>query len=131
MSVSNEIVVKAVEKAVENKMKKDYIKKELTSCEKQIKEHLGIDVDILPKDTNPKQRLLSYKDIVSISRTLELPNKVITSIKFIDGTETKVALNECSDKDDAEKAVMWCLLKKCFASKRGLEKIIYALEDVA
>ena len=31
--------------------------------------------------------------------------------------------------DDKEKAVMWCLLEKCFKSKRGLKRIINSVED--
>lgn len=132
MNVTSEVVLKAVEKVVEKRTKKELLKKELKSCEKQIKDTLGIDVDIVIKgEEKDETKLLSYKDVVSISRILELPNKIITSVKFTDGTETRVALNSTSDADDAEKAVMWCLLKKCFASKRGLEKIVYALEDVA
>lgn len=72
---------------------------------------------------------LDYKDIVSVSRTLELPDKIVTSVKFTDGTETKVALDSEDDFDDKEKAVMWCLLEKCFKSKRGLKRIINSVED--
>lgn len=82
-------------------------------------------------EITPCKKVINANDIVSVSRTIEFPKKVITSVKFSDGTETKATLNRTEDKDDPEKAIMWCLLKKCFSSKRGLEKIIYALEDVA
>lgn len=102
MKVNEKDVLKAIDKALEN-----------ITCKEKV-----------------QNKVLDYKDIVSISRTMELPDKIITAVKFADGTETKVVLNNLSDSDDKEKAIMWCLLKKCFSSKRGLERIIYAMEDM-
>lgn len=36
----------------------------------------------------------------------------------------------CQGEMNTEKAIMWCLLKKCFKSKRSLEKVIYSMEDM-
>ena len=56
--------------------------------------------------------------------------KIRTTVGFKDGTQTSVVLNDWEDEDDTEKAIMWCLLKKCFKSKRSLEKVIYSMEDM-
>lgn len=132
-------VIKAFEKAISNYETRNFIKRELKDCAKQIKENLGTDVVILSTDeyesliadTLDVCPQLSYKDIKSIGRIKILGDeKICTSVAFADGTETKVVLNKRDDYDDPEKAVMWCLLKKCFSSKRGLEKVIYAMEDM-
>lgn len=68
---------------------------------------------------------LSYDDIVEVSRTEMYPERTLrTSVKFKDGTTTSVILKD-GDEEDREKAIMWCLLKKNFKSKTGLEKILY------
>lgn len=133
-NVTEKQIAAAFEKAVSNKKKEHMLKRELESCTKQIRDNLGIDVVIKTKEQYMKEKAslekLSYKDVVSVSRTFIFPDKIETSVKFKDGTETKVVLNDCEDIDDKEKAIMWCLLKKTFSSKRGLEKIIYSLGDV-
>ena len=68
---------------------------------------------------------LSYDDIVEVSRTRMYPERTLrTSVKFKDGTTTSVILKD-GDEEDREKAIMWCLLKKNFKSKTGLENILY------
>lgn len=131
--LTSEAILATLNKVVEGKKKEKYIERELDSCVRQIKDTLGVDVVIKTKKQlskeNEKGKNLSYSDIKSISRTLFLPDRIQTTVVFNDGTSTSVVLNNNEDADDKEKAVMWCLLKKCFTSKRGLERVIYALEE--
>lgn len=107
--------------------------KELRSCERQIKDGLGVDVYITPKDELDKQvyKTLSKEDVSFVGRTKDIATgKIRTTVGFKDGTQTSVVLNDWEDEDDTEKAIMWCLLKKCFKSKRSLERVIYSMEDM-
>ena len=117
---SPEDIAVALEKAQETINHKHALDKEFRSCESQIKEALGVDVYIIPKD-----------DISFVGRTKDIATgKIRTTVGFKDGTQTSVVLNDWEDEDDTEKAIMWCLLKKCFKSKRSLEKVIYSMEDM-
>lgn len=130
-SVKNEDIVNELTKAIMSKDSEKFIKRELKSCTKQIKDALGVDVVIVPVNEANKLNKLSSQDIESVGRNMNIQTrKIETKIKYKDGTETSVVLNEFDDCDDPEKAIMWCLLKKCFKSKRSLEKIVYALNDV-
>lgn len=130
-SVKNEDIVNELTKAIMSKGSEKFIKRELKSCTKQIKDALGVDVVIVPVNEANKLNKLSSQDIESVGRNMNIQTgKIETKIKYKDGTETSVVLNEFDDCDDPEKAIMWCLLKKCFKSKRSLEKIVYALNDV-
>ena len=74
---------------------------------------------------------LTSHDITFVGRTKDIATgKIRTTVGFKDGTQTSVVLNDWEDEDDTEKAIMWCLLKKCFKSKRSLEKVIYSMEDM-
>ena len=76
-------------------------------------------------------KILSKDDISFVGRTKDIATgKIRTTVGFKDGTQTSVVLNNWEDEDDTEKAIMWCLLKKCFKSKRSLEKVIYSMEDM-
>lgn len=119
----------------EKPFSKSFVEKELRDCEKQIKEHLKVDTVILLKEDydklNSTYLTLSDKDINKVAREIDVKTrKTSTRVYFNDGTETVVTLNDHDDFDDPEKAVMWCLLKKCFSSKRGLEKVIYSMEEM-
>lgn len=123
----------ALEKAQETINHKHALDKEFRSCESQIKEALGVDVYIIPKDDFDKRvyKTLSKDDISFVGRTKDIATgKIRTTVGFKDGTQTSVVLNNWEDEDDTEKAIMWCLLKKCFKSKRSLEKVIYSMEDM-
>lgn len=125
MNMSPDEILKALEKAVAKKEKEHTIGEELRSCERQIKDALGIDVYIVPKNKTDKQvcKTLSKDDITFVGRTKDIATgKIRTTVGFKDGTQTSVVLNDWEDEDDTEKAIMWCLLKKCFKSKRSLEK---------
>ena len=133
MNMSPDEILKALEKAVAKKEKEHTIGEELRSCERQIKDALGIDVYIVPKNKTDKQvcKTLSKDDITFVGRTKDIATgKIRTTVGFKDGTQTSVVLNDWEDEDDTEKAIMWCLLKKCFKSKRSLEKVIYSMEDM-
>lgn len=120
-------------KSSSEKEKEHTIGEELRSCERQIKDALGIDVYIVPKNKTDKQvcKTLSKDDITFVGRTKDIATgKIRTTVGFKDGTQTSVVLNDWEDEDDTEKAIMWCLLKKCFKSKRSLEKVIYSMEDM-
>ena len=133
MNMSPDEILKAFEKAVAKKEKEHTIGEELRSCERQIKDALGIDVYIVPKNKTDKQvcKTLSKDDITFVGRTKDIATgKIRTTVGFKDGTQTSVVLNDWEDEDDTEKAIMWCLLKKCFKSKRSLEKVIYSMEDM-
>ena len=128
--IINENIVNALTKALMSKGSEKFIKRELKSCTKQIKDALGVDVVIVPVNEVNKLNKLSSQDIESVGRNINIQTgKIETKIKYKDGTETSVVLNEFDDYDDPEKAIMWCLLKKCFKSKRSLEKVIYALNN--
>lgn len=133
MNMSPDEILKALEKAVAKKEKEHTIGEELRSCERQIKDALGIDVYIVPKNKTDKQvcKTLSKDDITFVGRTKDIATgKIRTTVGFKDGTQASVVLNDWEDEDDTEKAIMWCLLKKCFKSKRSLEKVIYSMEDM-
>ena len=84
----------------------------------------------MPKDEHV-YKTLSKDDISFVGRTKDIATgKIRTTVGFKDGTQTSVVLNDWEDEDDTEKAIMWCLLKKCFKSKRSLEKVIYSMEDM-
>lgn len=130
---SPEDIAVALEKAQETINHKHVLDKELRSCERQIKDALGVDVYIVPKNKTDKQvcKTLSKDDITFVGRTKDIATgKIRTTVGFKDGTQTSVVLNDWEDEDDTEKAIMWCLLKKCFKSKRSLEKVIYSMEDM-
>lgn len=130
---SPEDIAVALEKAQETINHKHVLDKEFRSCERQIKEALGVDVYIIPKDDFDKRvyKTLSKDDISFVGRTKDIATgKIRTTVGFKDGTQTSVVLNDWEDEDDTEKAIMWCLLKKCFKSKRSLEKVIYSMEDM-
>ncbi len=130
---SPEDIAIALEKAQETINRRHTLYKELRSCERQIKDGLGVDVYIAPKDEFDKQvyKTLSKEDVSFVGRTKDIATgKIRTTVGFKDGTQTSVVLNEWEDEDDTEKAIMWCLLKKCFKSKRSLEKVIYSMEDM-
>ena len=117
---SPEDIAVALEKAKETVNHKHTLNKEFRSCERQIKEALGVDVCIISKD-----------DISFVGRTKDIATgKIRTTVGFKDGTQTSVVLNDWEDEDDTEKAIMWCLLKKCFKSKRSLERVVYSMEDM-
>lgn len=127
---SPEDIAVALEKAQETINHKHVLDKELRSCERQIKDALGVDVYIMPKDEHV-YKTLSKDDISFVGRTKDIATgKIRTTVGFKDGTQTSVVLNDWEDEDDTEKAIMWCLLKKCFKSKRSLEKVIYSMEDM-
>lgn len=127
---SPEDIAVALEKAQETINHKHVLDKELRSCERQIKDALGVDVYIMPKDEHV-YKTLSKDDISFVGRTKDIATgKIRTTVGFKDGTQTSVVLNNWEDEDDTEKAIMWCLLKKCFKSKRSLEKVIYSMEDM-
>ncbi len=133
MNMSPDEILKALEKAVTKKEKEHTIGEELRSCERQIKDALGIDVYIVPKNKTDKHvcKTLSKDDIAFVGRTKDISTeKIRTTVGFKDGTQTSVVLNDWEDEDDVEKAIMWCLLKKCFKSKRSLERVIYSMEDM-
>ena len=133
MNMSPDEILKAFEKAVTKKEKEHNIKAELRSCERQIKEALGVDVYITFKDEFDKHvyKTLSKDDVTFVGRTKDIATgKIRTTVGFKDGTQTSVVLNDWEDEDDTEKAIMWCLLKKCFKSKRSLERVIYSMEDM-
>ncbi|RHS62004.1 NAD(+) synthase [Ruminococcus sp. AM46-18] len=130
---SPEDIAIALEKAQETINRRHTLYKELRSCERQIKDGLGVDVYIAPKDEFDKQvyKTLSKEDVSFVGRTKDIATgKIRTTVGFKDGTQTSVVLNEWEDEDDTEKAIMWCLLKKCFKSKRSLERVIYSMEDM-
>lgn len=130
---SPEDIAVALEKAKETVNHKHTLNKEFRSCERQIKEALGVDVCIISKDDFNKRvyKTLSKDDISFVGRTKDITTgKIRTTVGFKDGTQTSVVLNDWEDEDDTEKAIMWCLLKKCFKSKRSLEKVIYSMEDM-
>lgn len=130
---SPEDIAIALEKAQETINRRHTLYKELRSCERQIKDGLGVDVYIAPKDEFDKQvyKTLSKEDVSFVGRTKDIATgKIRTTVGFKDGTQTSVVLNDWEDEDDTEKAIMWCLLKKCFKSKRSLEKVIYSMEDM-
>ena len=130
---SPEDIAVALEKAQETINHKHALDKEFRSCERQIKEALGVDVCIISKDDFDKRvyKTLSKDDISFVGRTKDIATgKIRTTVGFKDGTQTSVVLNDWEDEDDTEKAIMWCLLKKCFKSKRSLEKVIYSMEDM-
>lgn len=125
-------VLKAMEKGIDGLKKKHELDAELKDCERQIKEGLGVEVDISLKNESSKQKnnLLSKEDVIFVGRTVDIASgKIRTTVGFKDGTQTSVTLED-EDYDDVEKAIMWCLLKKCFKSKRGLERVIYSMEDM-
>ena len=127
---SPEDIAVALEKAQETINRKHALNKELRSCGHQIKDALGVDVYIMPKDEQV-YKTLSKDDISFVGRTKDITTgKIRTTVGFKDGTQTSVVLNDWEDEDDTEKAIMWCLLKKCFKSKRSLEKVIYSMEDM-
>ena len=127
---SPEDIAVALEKAQETINRKHALNKELRSCGHQIKDALGVDVYIMPKDEQV-YKTLSKDDISFVGRTKDIATgKIRTTVGFKDGTQTSVVLNDWEDEDDTEKAIMWCLLKKCFKSKRSLEKVIYSMEDM-
>lgn len=127
---SPEDIAIALEKAQETINRRHTLYKELRSCERQIKDALGVDVYIMPKDEHV-YKTLSKDDISFVGRTKDIATgKIRTTVGFKDGTQTSVVLNDWEDEDDTEKAIMWCLLKKCFKSKRSLEKVIYSMEDM-
>jgi NAD+ synthase len=133
MNMSPDEILKALEKVVAKKEKEHTIGEELRSCERQIKDALGIDVYIVPKNKTDKHvcKTLSKDDIAFVGRTRDISTeKIRTTVGFKDGTQTSVVLNDWEDEDDVEKAIMWCLLKKCFKSKRSLERVIYSMEDM-
>lgn len=128
-----EDIAVALEKAQETINHKHALDKEFRSCERQIKEALGVDVCIISKDDFDKRvyKTLSKDDISFVGRTKDIATgKIRTTVGFKDGTQTSVVLNDWEDEDDTEKAIMWCLLKKCFKSKRSLERVIYSMEDM-
>lgn len=130
---SPEDIAVALEKAQETINRRHTLYKELRSCERQIKDGLGVDVYITPKDELDKQvyKTLSKEDVSFVGRTKDIATgKIRTTVGFKDGTQTSVVLNDWEDEDDTEKAIMWCLLKKCFKSKRSLERVIYSMEDM-
>lgn len=130
---SPEDIAVALEKAQETINHKHVLDKEFKSCERQIKEALGVDVCIISKDDFDKHvyKTLSKDDISFIGRTKDIATgKIRTTVGFKDGTQTSVVLNDWEDEDDTEKAIMWCLLKKCFKSKRSLERVVYSMEDM-
>lgn len=130
---SPEDIAVALEKAQETINHKHALDKELRSCERQIKDALGVDVCIISKDDFDKHvyKTLSKDDISFVGRTKDITTgKIRTTVGFKDGTQTSVVLNDWEDEDDTEKAIMWCLLKKCFKSKRSLERVIYSMEDM-
>lgn len=130
MNMSHDEVLKAFEKVV---AKREKVEAELKSCEMQIKDALGVDAYIIPKNKCSKQdyKTFSRDDVTFVGRTRDITTgKIRTTVGFKDGTQTSVTLNEWEDTDDTEKAIMWCLLKKCFKSKRGLERVIYSMEDM-
>lgn len=130
---SPEDIAVALEKAQETINHKHVLDKEFKSCERQIKEALGVDVCIISKDDFDKHvyKTLSKDDISFVGRTKDIATgKIRTTVGFKDGTQTSVVLNDWEDEDDTEKAIMWCLLKKCFKSKRSLERVIYSMEDM-
>lgn len=130
---SPEDIAVALEKAQETINRRHTLYKELRSCERQIKDGLGVDVYIAPKDEFDKQvyKTLSKEDVSFVGRTKDIATgKIRTTVGFKDGTQTSVVLNDWEDEDDTEKAIMWCLLKKCFKSKRSLERVIYSMEDM-
>lgn len=125
-----EEVLAALEKAVGKKKKGISIETELKDCERQIKDELGVDVFIIPKDKQ-NCKLFERDDVTFVGRTKDIQTrKIRTTVGFKDGTQTSVVLNEDEDEDDTEKAIMWCLLKKCFKSKRSLERVVYSMEDM-
>lgn len=131
--MTSEEVLTALEKAVSKKKREINIELELKDCEKQIKDELGIDVDIVPKSKKCKHdyKIFTKEDVTFVGRTKDIKTgKIRTTVGFKDGTQTSAVLNEWEDTDDIEKAIMWCLLKKCFNSKRSLEKVIYSMEDM-
>lgn len=130
---SPEDIAVALEKAQETINHKHVLDKEFKSCERQIKEALGVDVCIISKDDFDKHvyKTLSKDDISFVGRTKDIATgKIRTTVGFKDGTQTSVVLNDWEDEDDTEKAIMWCLLKKCFKSKRSLERVVYSMEDM-